>query len=607
MTGAARGERLALWTTGAMVFGGLLLLPSTTSSFTVSNTTFFLVSVPLVLGLALLWGHCGILSFGQVAFFGIAGYAYAVIMGNASEAWIWTIIAAALALLLVAIVSAFFAYFVFYGRVSGWITPILTLALTLVLELFLGQTSGYQWRIGAALLGGFNGVNLIPSLKIGGREFSVFNNSLFYLTTAICLVLFVGLELFSRTRTGAIVRSIRDDAERAELLGHNVRLIQTIVFVVSAILAGLSGLLYVWWGNYIDPSSFGLINATLPVIYAVVGGKESFLCVTLATLSLGYLADTLSAQGGQYAFVVNGALLLAAMLFFPNGIILELGKWLLAVGRRLARGTGSSSGEEAMPPFDGGPEASARALSTQMSVAGSPTANGSPVLSVDAVSKRFGGLVAVDELTLSVKNGEICCIVGPNGAGKSTLFNLISGRLIQDSGTIRFAGRDLGPLQPHERCRLGLAMKFQSSRVFSTLSVAENLLVAGRQEIGEVARGMLASYGLLVIGDDLAADLGPVQRQVLELVMVLRSGPQLLMLDEPTVGMTAPDVRALAQVIRSLPGMDITLLIVEHDMEFVRLVADRIIVMHRGRYYAAGSVSEIEQHAGVREIYLGSM
>jgi ABC-type branched-subunit amino acid transport system ATPase component/ABC-type branched-subunit amino acid transport system permease subunit len=606
MTGPTRGERLALWTTAAIVFGGLLLLPSTASSFTVSNTTFFLVSVPLVLGLALLWGHCGILSFGQVAFLGIAGYAYAVIMGNVSEEWIWTVIAAASALLLVAIVSTFFAYFVFYGRVSSWITPILTLALTLVLELFLGQTSGYQWRIGTALLGGFNGMNLIPSLKIGGREFSVFDNSLFYLATTICLLLFVGLELFGRTRAGAIVRSIRDDPERAELLGHNVRLIQTIVFVVSAILAGVSGLLYVWWGNYIDPSSFGLINATLPVIYAVVGGKESFLCVTVATLWLGYLADALSAQGGQYAFVVNGALLLAAMLFFPNGIILELGKWLFAAGRRLARGTIVSSGEEVMAS-DGGREASAGALSIQMNVAGSPAANGSPVLSVDAVSKRFGGLVAVDELTLSVKSGEICCIVGPNGAGKSTLFNLISGRLMQDSGTITFAGRDLRPLQPHERCHLGLAIKFQSSRVFSTLSVAENLLVAGRQEIGEVARSMLASYGLSVVGDDLAADLGPVQRQVLELVMVLRSGPQLLMLDEPTVGMTAPDVRALAQVIRSLPGMHITLLIVEHDMEFVRLVADRIIVMHRGRYYAAGSVSEIEQHAGVREIYLGSM
>ena len=139
------------------------------------------------------------------------------------------------------------------------------------------------------------------------------------------------------------MRSIRDDTERAELLGHNVRLIQTMVFVVSALLAALSGLLYVWWGNYIDPSSFGLINATLPVIYAVVGGKESFLCVTLATLSLGYLADALSAQGGQYAFVMNGALLLAAMLFFPNGIILELGK--SAFRRRPAPGTGSGGPE----------------------------------------------------------------------------------------------------------------------------------------------------------------------------------------------------------------------------------------------------------------------
>ena len=180
-----------MWTTAAIAFAGLLLLPAVASSFTVSITTFFLVSVPLVLGLALLWGHCGILSFGQAAFFGIAGYTYAVIMGNLPGQWIWTVIAAASALLLVTVVAAFFAYFVFYGRVSAWITPILTLALTLVLELFLGQTSGYQWRIGAALLGGFNGMNLIPPLKIGNLGFSVFDNSLFYLSTTICLILFL--------------------------------------------------------------------------------------------------------------------------------------------------------------------------------------------------------------------------------------------------------------------------------------------------------------------------------------------------------------------------------------------------------------------------------
>jgi branched-chain amino acid transport system permease protein len=605
MIGAARAERLAMWTMAALAFAGLLMLPAVASNFTVSNTTFFLLSVPLVLGVALLWGHCGILSFGQVAFFGIAGYTYAVIMGNASGGWIWTVIAASSALLLVGVVAAFFGYFVFYGRVSAWITPILTLALTLVLELFLGQTSGYQWRIGAALLGGFNGMNLIPPLSIGNLEFSVFDNSLFYLTTAVCLILFVALELFSRTRTGAIVRSIRDDTERAELLGHNVRLIQTIVFVVSALLAATSGLLYVWWGNYIDPSSFGLINATVPVIYAVVGGKESFLCVTLATLLLGYLADALSAQGGQYAFVLNGALLLAAMLFFPTGIILELGKSLFAICRRLARGAVAPANQETKP-IVGSPRASASAPLLPAGVAENPASGRRDVLHVDAVSKRFGGVVAVDALTLSARRGEICCIVGPNGAGKSTLFNLICGRLRQDSGTITFANRNLRSLQPHERCRLGLAIKFQSNRVFSALSVDENLLVAGRQEIGEVARSMLTSYGLSRAGDHLALELGPVQRQVLELVMALRSGPHLLMLDEPTVGMTAPDVRALARVIRSLPSMDVTLLIVEHDMEFVRLVADRIIVMHRGRHYAAGSVSEIEQHAGVREIYLGS-
>jgi urea transport system permease protein len=601
----ARLDRLILWVSAAAVFGGLLLLPTFAGNFTVSNTTFFLVSVPLVLGLALLWGHCGILSFGQVAFFGLAGYTYAVIMGNVADTSIWTNLATLSALILVAVVSAFFGYFVFYGRVSSWITPILTLALTLVLELFLGQTSGYQWRIGKALLGGFNGMNVIPPLRIGDHQISVLDNSLFFLAVGLCAVLFLGLELFSRSRMGTVVRAIREDAERAELLGHNVRRIQVMVFVVAALLAALSGLLYVWWGNYIDPSSFGLINATIPVIYVVVGGKESFLAVILATLSLSYFADLLSVQGGQYAFVVMGALLLVAMLFFPNGIILEAGLHAAALLR--PRAAQVSAGAESAPR---------RSMPAQPIQLHDPS-NFQPnmaryscsedhVLRVDGLSKHFGGLSAVDQLTLSVDRGEICCIVGPNGAGKSTLFNLICGRLRQDSGTIIFAHRELDMLQPHARCRLGLAIKFQSSRLFNALTVRENLMVAGSRPIGSMARAMLAGCQLSEREAVPASTLGPAQRQILEIVMALRSEPQLLMLDEPTVGMTAPEVRAMAKVFRALAANGITLLIVEHDMEFVREVADRIVVLHRGRYYASGSVNEIERHPGVREIYLGS-
>jgi urea transport system permease protein len=587
-----------------VIFAGLFLLPAFASNFAVSNATFFLVSVPLALGLVLLWGHCGILSFGQVAFFGIAGYSYAVIMANVADESAWTILATFISLTLVAAVSAIFGYFVFYGRVSGWITPILTLTLTLVLELFFGQTSGYEWRIGKALLGGFNGMNVIPPLRVGGHQLSVVDNSLFFLAVALCAFMYMALEIFSRTKAGAVVRAVREDAERAELLGHNVCRIQALVFVTAALLAALSGLLYVWWGNYIDPSSFGLVNATLPVIYVVVGGKESFLAAAVATLSLGYLADLLSVQGGQYAFVVNGMLLLGAMLFFPRGIILEAGVRILALLRRIPvvlPWQPESTSQRFQQPCGPSSHSADGPDSTSRSPHG-----GSPLLCVESISKYFGGLSAVDELTLEVRGGEICCIVGPNGAGKSTLFNLICGRLRQDAGTILFAGKNLDPYPPHERCRLGLAIKFQASRVFNELSVHDNLAVAGNLKLGEIARGLLGAYSMSETDDLAASRLGPVQRQVLEIVMALRSSPQLLMLDEPTVGMTAPDVRALAQAFRSLTAAGMTLLIVEHDMEFVREVAERIIVLHRGRYYASGTVSEIEQHQGVREIYLGS-
>jgi branched-chain amino acid transport system permease protein len=599
-----RLDSLAPRIAAVLVFGGLLLLPAFASNFALSNATFFLVSVPLVLGLVLLWGHCGILSFGQVAFFGIAGYSYAIIMANLADHSGWSMIATFSSLALVAAVSAIFGYFVFYGRVSGWITPILTLALTLVLELFLGQTSGYEWRIGKALLGGFNGMNVIPPLRLGGHPFSVSDDSLFLLSVALCACLFAGLEIFGRTRTGAVVRAVRDDAERAEVLGYDVRRIQVVVFVISALLAGLSGLLYVWWGNYIDPSSFGMVNATLPVIYVVVGGKESYLAAVIATLGLGYLADLLSVQGGQYAFVVNGALLLAAMLFFPAGIVRQAGLWVVPLLRRLpvALALQPKAPFQRFQERNRGPSHSAAAPEFKSGSA----KRESSLLRVDSISKHFGGLSAVDELTLDVGFGEICCIVGPNGAGKSTLFNLICGRLRQDSGAIVFAGRNLDRYPPHERCRLGVGIKFQTTRVFNELSVHDNLAVAGSLELNGIARDLLATYNMSETDDLAASRLGPVQRQVLEIVMALRSGPQLLMLDEPTVGMTAPDVRALAQVFRALSAAGMTLLIIEHDMEFVREVAERIVVLHRGRYYAEGTVSEIEQHQGVREIYLGS-
>ena len=323
------GRSRLFWIGFGIVVLALLLYPAQTSPFRVSNVSFYLLNIPLGLGMALLWGYCGVLSFGHVAYFGIAGYTYGIIAGNMrGDEW-GPLIGAGGGLLAAAIVAGVFGYFVFYARVQKWIIPILTLVLTLLLETFLGQTAGYQWRVGSVLLGGYNGMTGIPWFQLGSFVFEGY--SFYYLCFILVLVSYFGLRILLNSSFGRVVVAIREDELRTELLGYDVRARQWLVFVLSALLAGLSGLLYVQWGNYITPSQVGLLQAALPVIWTAVGGRTSLLAVMISTYALNWLTYTLSSQGNQYAMVIIGALLVVVMMFFPRGIVVmiaeQLGKW----------------------------------------------------------------------------------------------------------------------------------------------------------------------------------------------------------------------------------------------------------------------------------------
>jgi branched-chain amino acid transport system permease protein len=223
-------------------------------------------------------------------------------------------------------VAVGFGYFVFFGRVSGWIVPVLTLVLTLVLETFLGQTAGYEWRIGKALLGGYNGMTDIPSLTVGELEFNGFTFPLYYLVVGLTAAIYLAMRVAANSHFGHVVVAVREDAERTELLGYDIRKYQLVVFVVAAALAGLSGILYASWGNYVTPSSVGLLAATMPVLWVAVGGKTSLTAVVVATLVIEYLSDALAVYSGEFAFVLMGALLLFGMMFAPDGIIITLAR-----------------------------------------------------------------------------------------------------------------------------------------------------------------------------------------------------------------------------------------------------------------------------------------
>ena len=324
------------WIVAVAVLAGLLIYPVFGSVFLASNLTNFLLNVPLALGLALLWGHCGVLSFGQMAFFGISGYCYGILAINMGGGSL-TVLAAAIALAATALVAVAFGYFMFYGRVSGWIIPVLTLVFTLVLETFLGQTAGYEWKIGEALLGGYNGMTGIPSLSIAGLEFNGFTFPLYYLVVILVAALFLGMRILANSHFGHVVVAVREDFERTELLGYDIRRYQLMVFVIAATLAGCSGVLYVSWGNYITPSSVGLLAATLPVLWVAVGGKTSFSAVLISTVLLGLISDSLAVYSGEFAFVLLGALLLFGMMFAPDGIIITMAARVRALIRKGGR------------------------------------------------------------------------------------------------------------------------------------------------------------------------------------------------------------------------------------------------------------------------------
>jgi len=321
------GRSRWFWMGFAVVVLGFFLYPLWISEFGASNIAYYLLNLPLAFGLCLLWGYCGVLSFGQVAFFGIAGYVYGIVAGNMiGNAW-GPLTGALVGLLAGAVLAAVFGYFVFFARVQRWIVPILTLVLTLLLETFLGQTAGYQWRVGTVQLGGYNGMTGIPPFQIGDLIF--FGYPFYYYVLVVVLACYLVCRMLVNSRHGKVMLAIREDPVRTELLGYDIRARQLVVFVLAAVLSGLSGLLYVQWGNYITPSQVGLLQASLPVIWVAVGGRDSLLAVALGTYGLNWLNYSLSSAGNQYALVIIGGLLVAVMVFFPRGIVVTLAraKW----------------------------------------------------------------------------------------------------------------------------------------------------------------------------------------------------------------------------------------------------------------------------------------
>ncbi|SFI01938.1 branched-chain amino acid ABC transporter permease [Bradyrhizobium sp. cf659] len=333
------GRGRTFWLLFAIVLLIAIAYPLFSDGYTVGNTVYFFVWVFIALSLCVIWGYGGSLSFGQTAFFGIAGYGYGVLTINFGSAYGFTLVALVIAVAIAALFAVLLGYFMFFGRIAGVFLGIVTLAVTLMLERFMAQTAGPEWHIGSARLNGFNGMSAMPPLTIPwpGEPIALFADvGLYYFVLGLLVLVYLGLRILMNSSFGNVIVAIRENPERAEMLGYDIRKYQLITFVIGAALAGLSGVLYTVWGQYITPSSMGMTAAALPLIWVAVGGRSDLTSTVIGTLVVLAAFQALTIYGSQYALVFMGVLLVLTVLIAPNGLVLGAMNWL---GRLAARFT----------------------------------------------------------------------------------------------------------------------------------------------------------------------------------------------------------------------------------------------------------------------------
>ncbi|HTJ27128.1 MAG TPA: urea ABC transporter permease [Candidatus Limnocylindria bacterium] len=314
----------------AVLACALVAAPFVVSAYQVSNLMSFLAFTLLSMSLALIWGCVGIFSFGQVAFFGIGGYAYGIIMLNVQHPE-FTFPALLAAVLIAGGAAALLGYFIFYGGVNDVFVGITTLAVTLVIETFMQQTAGSQWHVGQAQLGGYNGMTGIPPLALSATN-TLGPVPLYVFAAVAVIATYLLLRFLLASRWGRGLRAIEQHRERTESFGYDVRLMQLGAFALAGCIAGLGGALYAIWGGYITPSTMGLSAAALPVIMVAAGGRSSLIAAMISTLLLQYFSQSLSSSGSQYALVILGVVLVVVVVFVPDGFVVALFRLAARIG-----------------------------------------------------------------------------------------------------------------------------------------------------------------------------------------------------------------------------------------------------------------------------------
>jgi branched-chain amino acid transport system permease protein len=576
---------------GCVLLAQLPVVPA----FWISLANITGISAIVALGLVVLTGVGGMTSFGQASFMGFGAYTTAILTTSAGlSPWLTLPLSVAAALAAALVIGAVTL------RLSGHYLALATIAWSVSLFYLAGVLD---------LTGRYDGIPAIPAVSLFG--FSLADPRRFFGVIWVC----VGIAVLSTrnlldSRVGRAIRALRGGAMAGASCGAAPIRARMLAFLYAAALAGLAGWLYAHLQRAVNPTPFGLPASIQYLLMAVLGGAGQIggallgaVLVTLANDRLqSWLPHLIGAQG-NFETIVFGVLMVLVLQTAPDGLWPRLTRLL---PRRRARST---------PTLEVSP-LSRRDLPEP----------GSPLLRVTGLTRRFGGLVAVDSLDFYLTAGEIVGLIGPNGAGKSTTFNLLTGVDRASAGTITFRGEDLTGSDAPAIARRGIARSFQHVKLVADMTVLENvalgahlrghagapaaLLRLDRPEearlLAEAAR-QLDRVGLLAEAHRPAGSLSLGQQRIVEIARALCLDPVLLLLDEPAAGLRHAEKARLAGLLRRLRAQQVSILLVEHDMDFVMGLTDWLIVMDFGRKLAEGAPAAIRANPQVVEAYLGSV